>query len=341
MLFSILIPVYNVEKYLRECIDSVLNQNEKDIEIILCDDGSTDNSGNICDEYKEKYPNIIKVIHKENEGLLLTRRKLFSYAKGQYVLCIDGDDYISDNALNKLKEIILKSSPDIILYNLECRGLNVSSKIFNLDLKKNYLYTEKINIYKQILINHNINSLCTKVIKRNIIDTNEDYSKYSILNMGEDLFQTLPIFDKAESIYYYDKVLYYYIKNNDSITYTLPNNILEQRKILWKSEDFYFNKWNFSSDEINKNNIKRFKSLIGSGLSLYNKSIRESNKNIFQSYIDTFINDDYFIDLLIKIDYKRLNIKYKLYYNLLKNKSKIILRFLYKLENFILKRVSK
>ena len=90
---SVIVPVYNTENYLRQCIESIINQTYKDFELILVDDCSQDNSGKICDEYAEKY-NFIKVIHKENTGLLRTRKEGFSNARGKYISFIDSDDYI-------------------------------------------------------------------------------------------------------------------------------------------------------------------------------------------------------------------------------------------------------
>ena len=118
MLFSVLIPVYNTSKYLDECINSVLSQTEKDFEIVLLNDGSTDNSGDICDSYAEKYPDFIRVIHKENEGLMMTRRRGFKEAKGDYFICLDSDDYLRDNnALLKIKKMIVEKGCDLVVYN--------------------------------------------------------------------------------------------------------------------------------------------------------------------------------------------------------------------------------
>ena len=92
--FSIIVPVYNVEKYLTKCIDSILEQTFSDFEVILVDDGSTDNCGIICDQYVEK-DDRIQVIHKKNEGLVCARKTGISKASGQYILNVDSDDYIS------------------------------------------------------------------------------------------------------------------------------------------------------------------------------------------------------------------------------------------------------
>ena len=91
MKFSVLVPVYNVEKYLKQCIESVLNQTYQSFELILVDDGSTDNSGAICDEYASKHK-FIKVIHKPNGGLLHTRRVSLAHATGDWYVFLDSDD---------------------------------------------------------------------------------------------------------------------------------------------------------------------------------------------------------------------------------------------------------
>lgn len=95
-LISVIVPVYNVEKYLHKCINSILNQTYKNLEIILIDDGSTDNSGKICDEYALK-DNRIKVIHKENGGLSSARNAGLDICSGDYIGFVDSDDYIAED----------------------------------------------------------------------------------------------------------------------------------------------------------------------------------------------------------------------------------------------------
>lgn len=107
---SIVVPVYNVEKYLRQCVDSILSQSYKDFEIILVDDGSTDNSGTICDEYAENP--VIRVFHKQNEGLGMARNTGIDAAKGDYVAFLDSDDYWYSDALEKLMSAIEQNGAD-------------------------------------------------------------------------------------------------------------------------------------------------------------------------------------------------------------------------------------
>lgn len=114
MKFSIIIPIYKVEKYLHECVDSVLSQSFTDFEVILVDDGSPDNCPKICDEYASK-DSRIRVIHQKNAGIACARNAGVSVAEGEYILCVDSDDYLSsDNVLAELSELI-SDEPDVVL----------------------------------------------------------------------------------------------------------------------------------------------------------------------------------------------------------------------------------
>jgi glycosyltransferase involved in cell wall biosynthesis len=118
MFVSIIVPVYNVEKYLRECLDSIIAQTYRDYEVILVDDGSVDSSPNICDEYAKK-DDRISVIHKQNGGLSDARNAGLRKAKGEYIIFIDSDDYIS--ATNFLETLFIKcqNKPDVVLYKFK------------------------------------------------------------------------------------------------------------------------------------------------------------------------------------------------------------------------------
>ena len=111
-LISIVVPIYNVEKYLNRCVDSILNQTYRDIEIILVDDGSPDRCGSICDEY-QKRDTRIKVIHKKNGGLSDARNAGIKMAHGEYITCIDSDDFISPFFLENLWTAMKKSKCEI------------------------------------------------------------------------------------------------------------------------------------------------------------------------------------------------------------------------------------
>ena len=129
-LISVIIPVYNVEKYLIKCLDSIINQTYKNIEIILIDDGSPDNCGRICDEYaKRDYR--IKVIHKKNEGVAAARNEGLKESKGNYITFVDSDDIVKDDYIEYLYNILTKNDADIACCNFE------------------YIYEQKTNYNKR------------------------------------------------------------------------------------------------------------------------------------------------------------------------------------------------
>ena len=114
--FSIILPIYNVEKYLDRCVESVVNQDFDDYEMILVDDGSTDNCPKICDNYAEKYP-FVKVVHKRNGGLSSARNAGLEVASGKYVFWIDSDDWIQPNTFKTIYNALLKNSVDVLKIN--------------------------------------------------------------------------------------------------------------------------------------------------------------------------------------------------------------------------------
>ena len=116
---SVIVPVYNVEDYLEECVNSLVGQTLEDIEILLIDDGSTDLSGVMCDGYAEKYPNV-SVIHKTNGGLGDARNVGTRVAKGKYIYFIDSDDLLEKCALQYLYDEAEKKYLDVVLFSAEC-----------------------------------------------------------------------------------------------------------------------------------------------------------------------------------------------------------------------------
>lgn len=115
MLFSVIVPVYNVEQYLRECVDSILNQSFTDFELILVDDGSKDSSGAICDEYAEK-DSRVKVIHKENGGQSTARNRGIDEAQGQYAVFLDSDDFIAYSDFFSDLSLEIEENTDVVVF---------------------------------------------------------------------------------------------------------------------------------------------------------------------------------------------------------------------------------
>lgn len=208
--FSVLIPVYNVEKYLRQCIDSVLAQNYDNIEIILVDDGSTDSSGRICDEYAEK-DSRIKVIHKKNEGLLSARRTAVKAASGDYFAFLDSDDYWEYDLLNTAIQTIENHNCDMIVFNYKkvYQDKTVNTKALFED-EKVFENEGKEELYKCALEGSELNNLVTKIVERDIVDVENDYKELYDVSYGEDALQSAQLTVNARKVVYLDRCMYNY-----------------------------------------------------------------------------------------------------------------------------------
>lgn len=211
---SIIVPVYNVEHYLENCIESILNQTFKDFELILVDDGSTDNSGKICDIY-EKKDSRIKVIHKNNGGLSSARNTGLDIACGKYVGFIDSDDSIHPRMYEMLYDLIKKYESDISCCNykkiydiFKDEYENVNSleviEMSNIEAIKN-LYDKEIGVKLVIA--------CNKLYRKNLFDN----IRYKVGRLHEDEFMAHRILYNSKKITYVDNELYYYLQREGSI----------------------------------------------------------------------------------------------------------------------------
>lgn len=216
MLLSVIVPVYNVEEYLPTCIESVLNQTFKDFEVILVDDGSTDESGQICDEYAKKDERV-KVIHKENGGLSDARNVGLLSSKGKYIAFVDGDDFIIETAFEKLMRKITIYDAEIVVGN-EVRYISDSKKI---KPKKRHLSTELVHTgieFMKLCIEQGAMYLGVpyNIYKRSLIIDNNLFFKKGILH--EDLLWTPLVFLKANKVVYEDIDFYMHCIRQGSIT---------------------------------------------------------------------------------------------------------------------------
>lgn len=211
MKFSILVPVYNVEKYIRQCIESVINEEFNDYELILVNDGSTDNSPLICQEYVKKNEKV-KFFSKDNEGLLLTRRYLINKAAGEYVIFLDSDDYWEPGILNMLNAAIEESKADLIQYRFkrvreDCSLIYEDKDIFP---DKTFFQGKSKEEFIQVFVaSSRLNTMWSKCVRRSIIDVTTDYSLFKD-KKGEDLLQSIALIKNASSIYYINDALYNY-----------------------------------------------------------------------------------------------------------------------------------
>ena len=206
---SVIIPVYIVEKYLDECVQSVINQTYRDLEIILVDDGSPDNCPSMCDEYAAQDSRIV-VVHKQNGGLSSARNAGIDVARGEYLLFVDSDDYISPVMVEELLNAITASHAEIAASRISsdakliCTERGQSTEVLQPKQVMQYILTEKVVT----------TSASGKLYRR---DTFGD-TRYPEGKIYEDLGTTYKLINKCQRIVFVDGCFYYYRSNPESIT---------------------------------------------------------------------------------------------------------------------------
>lgn len=236
MILSVIVPVYNVEKYLDECIDSILHQSLKEFELILIDDGSTDKSGLICDKWANADERV-RVFHVTNQGVSTARNLGIQYANGKYIQFVDSDDVLNLNAF----EIALKKieENDLLIFGYETFP---EGKKLNFELQKNYLcVAELAEDYLKLEKKHILNSPCNKVYKREIIKKNNiQFSKN--ISLGEDLLFNLSYIQYCSKMLIIPDILYNYRRNiNGSLSVRFKEENLSIFRLLKEEVDKTFN----------------------------------------------------------------------------------------------------
>ena len=251
VLFYVLVPVYRVEKYIRKCIESVLNQTYQNFRLILVDDGSPDASGTICDEFACADERI-KVIHQKNMGALAAREEAINYVKTScyledaYVIFLDSDDSLKRNSLKRLSDIIEQENCDMVIYGMD-RVLEGEVVIpFNECGAESYLEDDKRKLYKKVFSDPGYNPVCRKAIKADLIPV-KNYEKYYKFIYGEDLLRSIDLYKAISTVYFLQESLYNYTLNPESVTMSVsPNNykadftIREKVYEYLKTENVFF-----------------------------------------------------------------------------------------------------
>lgn len=213
-LISVIVPVYNVEKYLKQCVNSIIKQTYTNIEIILIDDGSTDNSAHICDEFAQIDPRI-KVFHKANGGLSSARNEGIKKSKGKYLTFIDSDDDISEDYVSYLYGLIKKYKVKLSICPYSVVNIKKNkTKIFNLgeNYKEEKLNTEEC--LKRLLCEKGFSvSACAKLYEKSLFKNVE----FPIGKLCEDNGTTYKLIMKCNNIIYGNKSKYNYYKRDNSI----------------------------------------------------------------------------------------------------------------------------
>ncbi len=265
-LISVIVPVYNVEKYVKKCIESIVNQTYKNLQIILIDDGSKDKSGDICDNYAKSDSRIL-VVHKSNGGLSDARNKGIKVAKGKYITFIDSDDYIDIDYIEYLYNLIKKYNTKISFCKYEMIYEEKLNKTHNKNEDEKLL--SKVEAFEDILYAKNFEvSAWAKMYLKELFN-NVEYPKGKLF---EDNATTYKLIDKVENVSVGFASKYYYIKRKNSIT---NRTFSKEQAYLIKAVDdmcLYLDKYDELKDACNR---KRYWARI----STLNRMINAKERN--------------------------------------------------------------
>ena len=234
-LISVIVPIYNVDRYLRQCIESICRQTYQKLEIILVDDGSTDDSAYICDEYAEQ-DSRIKVLHKKNEGLVKARKDGLMLSSGQFIAYVDGDDWIEPDMYKCMYQIMESQDVDIVMCGRYEDTGDISKAIFHGVPEKRYGKEQLLHeIYPRMIVNHTFfewgifPSVWDKLFHRECVERFQLTVDEQII-MGEDAACTYPCLLNANSIYVVHKCLYHYRQTPTSMIKNIQNYKLERNQ---------------------------------------------------------------------------------------------------------------
>lgn len=319
---SIIIPVYKVEKYLENCIKSVVNQTYKNLEIVLVDDGSPDSCPQICDDWAKK-DSRIKVIHKQNEGVSKAVISGINFATGDYLTFLDSDDYVSELFVEKLYNAIIENNADISVCNY--------TKVFDDkevridEIKKNVVFEKGKNIDNCIYLYSGYEGYylapCrwNKMFKRDIVLKSIEFLNTEI-SMGEDVNMTFYSLSTANKIALITDNLHYYRQISSSLSNAKRNNWVHYEKLL--KQMFVMN------NSLNLNLecfiYKHFAS------SFINECMKYAVENYSTKELKQFLGNEYLTECVVNMP--KDSIKKKIYYWALKAKNvfmiKLALKFM-------------
>lgn len=219
---SVIVPIYNAEKYLVKCIDSIIKQTYPKLEIILIDDDSIDGSLKICQKYEEQDDRVI-VIHKENGGLVAARKTGLKYAKGMYVTFVDADDYIDLNTYEILMHKLDSCKVDVVAFGLleeysdriVKKENHYPSKVYHREQIEQYLFPSMLS-YGEFFDFGILPNLVCKLVRREFwIDSSVEVD--NCITVGEDATATFQLMANAQLVQLADITPYHYVKRNDSM----------------------------------------------------------------------------------------------------------------------------
>ena len=334
---SVIIPVYKVEEYLERCVQSVLNQTLKDIEIVLVDDGSPDNCPKMCDEFAKK-DSRIKVVHKNNEGLGKARNSGLEVATGEYVAFVDSDDYVHPEMYEILLNKITAYKVDAVVcgFSRDTEGKISTGRIDGMPNEETVIDCKTDYLPKVIgsLPNENNNqsygySVWNIFFKKDIIDKHGLRFESERIFLSEDILFQLDYAARSEKFLLLPINLYYYYKNKRSITQKYDNTRFNRSIELYKEICRRVKSFGLPVPQMDLR-LKRV--MLYESLFAVSEAIRSLSFNESVSRLKIIANNEVLQGVLDAYPINEMKIQNRIVYTLLKNKSAYLVWFLYKIK---------
>lgn len=243
-MISVIVTIYNVKPYLKECLDSIINQTFREIEILLVDDGSTDGCYEICEEYRKK-DSRIKVLHKTNQGLVDARKDGLRMAEGTYISYVDGDDWVEPNMLETLYHIMEREKTDIAMFgHYEDTGIMKRAVYHAMEEGKYDKERMQQSIYPGMIVNGEFfewgvwPGVCGKMFRRECLEPYQ-MAVDSRLTMGEDVACFYPCILNAESVYILRECFYHYRQTPASMVKQIEDTKQERERFQLLYQSLY------------------------------------------------------------------------------------------------------
>ena len=327
-LVSIIVPVYNVEQYLPQCLDSIVNQTYKNIEVICVNDGSPDNSIKILEEYASR-DSRIKVISQKNQGVSSARNIAHQYVNGDYIIYVDGDDWLDVSTFEIAVEKAIEVSADVVMWSYISESKNRSDKkiifddefIFDETKVKQMLHRRFIGIAGSELAHpEQADSLCPvwgKMYKSNIIlKSNVKFVDLDKIGTYEDGLFNLEVFKYVHKAVYLPVNLYHYRRtNSESQTAKYRPRLFEQWQKLFDEMQLYIGDNGLSEEYEDALSNRIALSILGLGLNILSSDFSAKKK---KKLIKEIITSDRYKEAYKKLEFKYFPIHWKLFYSFAK-----------------------
>lgn len=324
ILVSAIIPVYNSEKYIKKCIDSLIKQTLKNIEIILINDGSSDDSLRILRQYEKRDERIV-VIDQKNNGPSSARNKGIDIAKGEYISFIDSDDWVDETMFEEMYNSAKENNSDVVICDMKLVNKDEETYITGLNYPIRNLSERAMKeiIFKELLSNSQFNSMANKIFRTSIIKKNNIRLDKDIY-YAEDWLFNVEFFRRSKKISYINKAFYYYRRGHESSSSSYNDDTFEKVGLwIYRMRKEYANEFGLD-DRLASDDL--YNVLIHCIINEFKRSDISFIEKL--SKVDNLISRSEVVEVVYKINRNELSVKYRYLLYCIKYKLKLML-FIY------------